>query len=145
MANIPRVSPEEAKKLVDEGYTYLDVRTVAEYAAGHPTGAHNVPVMIQSTQGMTPNPDFLEVVEANYPKDAKLVLGCKAGGRSAKAAEILAKAGYTNLADQRAGFEGARNQFGAITEPGWVPVGLPVETETAGGSYAELRQKAGKG
>ena len=46
MANIPRVSPQEAKKLIDEGYTYLDVRTEVEYAAGHAVGAHNVPVMI---------------------------------------------------------------------------------------------------
>jgi rhodanese-related sulfurtransferase len=145
MANIPRVSPDEAKKLIDEGYIYLDVRTVAEYAAGHPTGAHNVPVMISSPQGMAPNPAFLEVVEAIYPKDAKLVLGCKAGGRSAKAAEMLAGAGYTDVVDQRAGYEGSRNAFGAITEPGWGPVGLPIETETEGGSYAEIRQKAGKG
>jgi rhodanese-related sulfurtransferase len=145
MANIPRVSPAEAKKLVDEGYTYLDVRTVAEYAAGHPAGAHNIPVLIQSPQGMAPNPDFLDVLEAIYPKDAKLVVGCKAGTRSARAAEMLAGAGYTDVVDQRAGFEGPRDSFGALTEPGWAPSGLPTETETAGGSYAELRQKAGKG
>jgi rhodanese-related sulfurtransferase len=145
MANILRVSPEEAKKLVNEGYTYLDVRTVVEYAAGHPTGAHNVPVMLQSPQGMAPNPEFLEVVKALYPKDAKLVVGCKAGGRSARAAEMLAGAGYANVIDQRAGFDGSRDAFGGLTEPGWAPAGLPIETATAGGSYAELRQKAGKG
>src|SRR5438874_1573403 len=104
MANIPRVSPEEAKKLVDKGYTYLDVRTVAEYAQSHPKGAHNIPVMIQSPPGMAPNPEFLEVVEASYPKDAKLLVGCKGGTRSACAAEMLAGAGYTDVIDQRAGF-----------------------------------------
>ena len=145
MANITRVSPEEAKKLVDSGYTYLDVRTVAEYTASHPQGAQNIPVMIQSTQGMTPNPDFLDVVAATYPKDAKLVVGCKAGGRSLRAAEMLVGAGYTNVIDQRAGFEGPRDAFGAVVEPGWAPQGLPVETETPGGSYAELRKKAGQG
>jgi rhodanese-related sulfurtransferase len=144
MANIPRVSPAEAKKLIDEGYTYLDVRTVAEYAAGHPEGAHNIPVMNQGPRGMAPNPDFLDVVEAIYPKDAKLVVGCKAGMRSANAAELLAGAGYTNVIDQRAGFEGPRDAFGAVSEPGWAPAGLPVETETPGGSYAELRAKAGR-
>ena len=144
MANITRVSPEEAKKLVDEGYTYLDVRTVTEYAAGHPTGAQNIPVMIQSTQGMAPNPDFLDVVAATYAKDAKLVVGCKAGGRSLRAAEMLVGAGYTNVIDQRAGFDGARNNFGAVVEPGWAPSGLPVEKETPGVSYPELRKKAGK-
>lgn len=144
MANIPRVSPEEAKKLMDEGYTYLDVRTVAEYEAGHPVGAHNVPVMLHGLRGMAPNPEFLEVVEAAYPKDAKLVLGCKAGGRSLRAAEMLAAVGYTNIIDQRAGFDGPRNQFGALVEPGWQVVGLPVATETPGASYAEIRKKAGK-
>jgi len=93
---------------------------------------------------MAPNPEFLEVVQANYPRDAKLVVGCKAGGRSLRAAAMLTSAGYTNVIDQRAGFDGARNNFGALVEPGWAPAGLPVEKETAGVSYAELRQKAGK-
>ena len=46
MANFKRLSPSEAKQLVDEGWVYLDVRTEAEYAAGHPVGARNVPVML---------------------------------------------------------------------------------------------------
>jgi rhodanese-related sulfurtransferase len=145
MANIPRVSPAEAKKLLDEGYTYLDVRSEPEFAASHPQGAQNVPLMHAGPAGMRPNPDFLDVVLAAYPKDAKLVIGCKAGGRSARAAEMMAQAGYTNLADQRAGFDGSRNAFGALTEPGWAPAGLPVEAVTPGGSYEEIRKKAGKG
>ena len=39
MANIKRVSPAEAKTLMDEGYVYLDVRSEPEFAAGHPAGA----------------------------------------------------------------------------------------------------------
>lgn len=139
MANIQRVSPAEAKKLLDEGYTYLDVRTEAEYAAGHPVGAHNVPVMNAGPGGMVPNPDFMTVVQALYPKDAKLVVGCKAGGRSARAADMMTAAGYTGVVDQRAGFDGQPGK-----EPGWAPSGLPVEKATAGGSYAELRTKAGR-
>ena len=145
MANIKRVSPAEAKQLVDEGFTYLDVRTEAEYAAGHPVGAQNVPVALAGAGGMQPNPQFLAVVQALFPKDAKLVVGCKAGGRSARAADVLTGAGYTNVVDQRAGYDGARDAFGKLTEPGWQPAGLPVETATAGGSYAELRARAGKG
>jgi rhodanese-related sulfurtransferase len=145
MANIKRVSPAEAKKLLDEGYVYLDVRTEPEFAAGHPAGAHNVPVALAGALGMSPNPHFLAVVEALYPKDAKLVVGCKAGGRSLRAAEMMTAAGYTGVVDQRAGFDGARDAFGQLTEPGWAPAGLPVETATAGASYAELRTKAGVG
>ncbi len=145
MANIQRVSPADAKKLIDdEGYVYLDVRSEPEYAAGHPTGAQNVPLMHAGPAGMAPNPDFLAVVQAVYPKDAKLVVGCKAGGRSIKAAEMMASAGYTSVIDQRAGFDGPRDAFGALSEKGWSPAGLPVETTTAGGSYFELKKKAGK-
>ena len=144
MASIKRVSPAEAKTLMDEGYVYLDVRSEPEFAAGHPKGAHNVPVMHSGPRGMTPNPEFLAVVEAAFPKDAKLVLGCRSGGRSMRAAEMMIAAGFTNIVDQRAGFEGARDAFGQLTEPGWAPAGLPVETATAGGSYAEIKAKAGK-
>jgi len=144
MANIKRVSPSEAKGLIDaEGYLYVDVRSEPEFAAGHPVGAHNVPLMHAGPKGMTPNPDFLRVIEAVYPKGRKLVLGCAAGGRSLRAVEMLIASGYTTVIDQRAGFGGARDAFGQISEPGWAAAGLPVETATPGGSYAELRAKAG--
>ena len=141
MATIQRVSPADAKKLIDdEGYVYLDVRSEHEYEASHPVGAQNVPLMHAGPAGMTPNADFLAVVQAVYPKDAKLVVGCKAGGRSIKAAEMMVNAGYTGVIDQRAGFDGPRDAFGALTEKGWGPAGLPVETVTAGGSYVELKK-----
>ena len=61
---VKRVSPEEAKKLIDdEGYVYVDVRSLPEFEAGHPTGAYNVPLMHQGPAGMTPNPDFMAVME----------------------------------------------------------------------------------
>lgn len=128
MTEPKRVSPEEAKQLMDEeGYTYLDVRTEPEFVAGRPVGAKLVPIMLAGPSGMTPNPDFLKGVEALFGKDTKLVVGCKAGGRSAKAAAALTAAGYTNIIDQRAGFDGARNSFGQVTEKGWADSGLPIE------------------
>lgn len=140
-----RVSPDEAKRRMDdEGWVYVDVRTEAEYAAGHPAGAQNVPFMLAGAGGMVPNPEFVATMEALYPKDAKLVLGCRSGQRSLRALEALTQAGYTSLVDQRAGFDGARDAFGGIAEPGWQARGLPVERETKGGSYAELRARAGK-
>lgn len=145
MANIRRVSPAEAKKLIDEeGYLYLDVRSEPEYAAGHPAGAQNLPLLHAGPGGMQPNPDFLEVAQALFPKDEKLVLGCRSGQRSMRAAEALIGAGYTAIIEQRAGFEGPRDPFGRVLEPGWGAAGLPVEQVTPGGSYAELRQKAGR-
>ena len=128
---VKRIAPEEARDLMDkEGYVYLDVRTVEEFAAGHPTGAYNVPLLHMGPGGMTPNPEFVAVVEKAFPREARLVVGCKAGGRSAKAAAALEQAGYTNVVDQRNGFEGTPLPTGGI-EPGWRPRGLPTSTKAA--------------
>lgn len=121
-----KVSPKEAHALVDsDGHVYVDVRSVGEYNQAHPTGSYNVPLAQPGPGGMSPNADFLAVMQANFAKDAKLVIGCLAGGRSARACIMLEQAGYTQLADQRAGFDGAKDSFGAISEPGWNRVGLP--------------------
>jgi rhodanese-related sulfurtransferase len=143
MSKITRLSPQEAQKLItDEGYVYVDVRTEAEYGAGHPTGAVNVPVMLAGAGGMTPNPDFVRDMSAAFPKDAKIVVGCKAGGRSLRAAELLTGAGFSSVVDQRAGFDGPRDPAGRVIEAGWGTAGLPVEKTTPGGSYAEMKAKA---
>ncbi len=124
MTDIRRVSPAEARALMERGYVYVDVRSVAEFEAGHPEGAYNVPVT---------EPDFVAVMQRRFAPDAPIVVGCMAGGRSLKAAGLLLGAGFTDVVDQRAGWGGARNMFGAVTEPGWERAGLPSETRTAEG------------
>jgi rhodanese-related sulfurtransferase len=135
---VRRISPEEARRLMDEeGYAYLDVRSIPEFEAGHPRGAYNVPLLHAAAGGMTPNLDFMAVMEKSFPKDAKLVVGCKSGGRSLQAVTLLAGAGYSNVVDQKAGFEGS-----GISEPGWRPKQLPVEIEApADHTYDSLRSK----
>jgi len=41
---VKRISPIEAKALLDsgQGYTYVDVRTIEEFARGHVSGAKNI-------------------------------------------------------------------------------------------------------
>ncbi|MFO0660436.1 MAG: rhodanese-like domain-containing protein [Polyangiaceae bacterium] len=95
MSDLRRVSPVEAKQLVDEGYAYLDVRSEPEFEEGHPAGSVNVPLLHMTAGGMSPNPDFVTVVEKAFAKDAKIVVGCKAGGRSLKAAQALIAAGFS--------------------------------------------------
>jgi rhodanese-related sulfurtransferase len=142
MANVKRVSPAEARALQDEGFTYVDVRSEPEFLAGHPTGSVNVPLLHMGAGGMTPNPEFLTVMEAAFAKDAKIVLGCRSGGRSLRAAEELIRAGFTNVVDQRAGYEGARGAFGEAGEAGWAPAGLPTEQgPTPGATYADVKAK----
>ncbi len=139
MSQPKRVSPAEAQQLVEQGWTFLDVRSEPEFADEHPAGAFNVPLMHMGPTGMTPNPDFVAVVEASFAKDAQLVLGCRSGGRSLRALQMLQQRGYANLVDQRAGFEGARDAFGGNVEPGWKPAGLPTERGDGGErGYAAL-------
>jgi rhodanese-related sulfurtransferase len=143
MAKLTRVSPAEAHRLMaEEGYLYLDVRSEPEFGAGHPAGALNVPLLHPGKWGMEPNAEFLAVVEAVLAKDAKIVVGCRTGHRSLNAAAKMIAAGFTAIVEQRAGTEGARDPFGQLVEPGWIDAGLPFTTE--GGSYAELRDKAGR-
>lgn len=130
---IERISPEEAKKRLDAGWIYLDVRSVPEFEQGHPAGAYNVPLMHMSKHGMEPNAEFIDIVTSTFTKDTKLVVGCKSGGRSLKAAEMLKAAGYANVADQRAGWGGARDAFGQLTERGWQASGLPSSTSASPG------------
>lgn len=144
MSTITRISPDEAQaKMKDEGFTYVDVRTEEEFEAGHPASAVNVPSMLTGPDGMTPNPEFLGVMERAFAKDAPLVLGCKTGNRSMRAARLLLDAGFTRVLEQRAGWEGAKGSFGELVEPGWSRTSLPVETGVpAERSHAAMRAKS---
>ena len=123
------LKPVEAKKLLDanEAWSYVDVRSVEEFQGGHPPLAFNVPLATRGAAGMAPNPEFAAVMQRSFAKDAKLVVGCASGGRSARACEMLAAAGFTSLANMECGFLGARDESGR-SMPGWQPLGLPVES-----------------
>jgi rhodanese-related sulfurtransferase len=144
MSDVTRISPAEAlAKMKDEGFTYVDVRTEEEFEAGHPEGAVNVPWNIHGAAGMTPNPEFAEVMERAFDKNAPMILGCKTGNRSMHAARALIAAGFTNLVEQRAGWDGAKGSFGEVIEPGWSRIPLPSEKGIPEGrSYAALRTGA---
>jgi rhodanese-related sulfurtransferase len=138
---VKRVSPEEAQALVSEGgYVYVDVRSVPEFEAGHPSGAYNVPWKHLDARGYSDNPDFVAVMEGTFGKGARIVVGCKSGGRSLAAAEALLDEGFGEVVDQRAGYVGTMGPSGP--EPGWAPRGLPTsQTPEPGRSYAELQTK----
>src|SRR5205085_2896461 len=142
------VSPQQAYELMqsDSEIIYLDVRSVPEFEAGHPEGAINIPLLhFLPGAGMSPNEDFQAVVEANLPKHTKLVIGCKSGGRSANACQIMSQMGYTDVANVRGGFAGATDMFGRLVEPGWSMLNLPVSTDASDGAdYATLVARAKK-
>ena len=128
-----RISVTEAKALMDAGHKYLDVRSIPEFEAGHPAGSTNVPLMHSQGGQMAPNPDFLAVVEACFAKDTPLVVGCRSGQRSLRAALALEQAGFTSVVDVLGGFGGDQ------ANPGWASSGLPVDR--APSDYAALLSK----
>ena len=141
MSEIRSVTPEEAKALIEQGHVYVDVRSEPEYEAGHPPGALNVPIAHAGPAGMTPNPDFLAVMTRAFGKDEALVVGCKLGGRSKRAVDTLRAAGFSNVCDMSAGWDGGRDAFGRKL-PGWREAGLPSETGApAGQAYADVKTR----
>lgn len=77
---------EEYRKT--EGAVLLDVRTPGEYAEGHIENSVNLPVQEIDGAG-----------ERLPKKDAALFVYCHSGVRSAHAARLLKKMGYTNVKD----------------------------------------------
>jgi phage shock protein E len=76
----------EARKLVGAGARLLDVRSPAEYAGGHLPGAVNIPVQELDRR-------LAEV----GPRDRELIVYCRSGHRSTRAAEILRQHGFTKV------------------------------------------------
>jgi rhodanese-related sulfurtransferase len=143
---IKELTPEEAHRLLqdDPEAVYIDVRTVEEFVAGHPAGAVNVPVGFRDPwRGMVMNEEFVKVVEANFPKEKTIILGCQAGPRSNAAANLLVQAGYAEVSSVVGGFGGMRDASGRMVAPGWASLGLPVSQDNGEGvSYESLRARA---
>jgi rhodanese-related sulfurtransferase len=143
---VKQTTPPQTNEMLQKDSTviYLDVRTVPEFTNGHPQRGINIPAFFFQAPGQpTPNPDFLKVVEANIPKDAVVIVGCQTGGRSQRAADLMAQAGYTNVSNMQGGFGGGQDQMGRAVS-GWRDSGLPVSTDNSEAvSYSSLAAKVG--
>jgi len=130
--SVKQTNPLETNEILqkDKNAAYVDVRTVQEFQAGHVPGSANIPVMSPdpATGRMMPNPNFVKAIEAAFPKDKKLILGCQAGGRSQYAADLLDRAGFQDVSNMQGGFGGAKDPMGRVIAPGWLQSNLPVET-----------------
>jgi rhodanese-related sulfurtransferase len=142
---LSRISPEEAARLLREGYVYLDVRNPDEFALGHPQGAYNVPWLDPQATTRSLNPRFLEVMQARFPTDQCIVVGCQTGRRSLAAAELLISEGYSHIVEQRAGFAGSKDAFGGVVEKGWQAAGLAVSYQAEAGHDYRALEAGGTG
>ena len=136
----------EAHALQQQGSTYVDVRSRAEFESGHAAGALNVPLLDRDdeTGEVMPNPDFVRVMRTLFPPETPLLIGCQVGGRSMRAASMLESFGFTNVTNVKGGFDGMRDPMGRLIDPGWEESGLPVEDGAPEGRrYEDLAAKAG--
>ncbi|HEY9897806.1 MAG TPA: rhodanese-like domain-containing protein [Pantanalinema sp.] len=89
-AHVPEVSTQEVDAmLAAPGAPFvLDVREPGEYAVGHIAGSHLIPL------GSLPER------HSEVPRDRKVVVVCRSGGRSASATRLLLAEGHdaTNMA-----------------------------------------------
>ena len=90
-----RVGVSQLDELVKAGWQVVDVRTKAEYGAGHVPGA----VLVDFY-----NPDFARNI-AQLDKSGKYVLYCKTGVRSRRAERIMRIHGFANVCDVIGGYE----------------------------------------
>jgi len=145
---IKEVTPQQAHDILtkDSSVVYIDVRTEREFANGHPQGAVNIPVAFPDpARGMVVNENFVRVVEANFPHEKNIIVGCQAGPRSNAAAGLLQQAGYQDVSNMLGGFGGMRDPTGAVIAPGWASSGLPVSNDNGEGtSYESLKRKIEK-
>ena len=82
----PRIDGAQARKLVADGALLLDVRSPREFAGGHLTGAMNIPVdqLAQHIDALPSGP---------------IVIYCRSGMRSARAARQILAEGRTEVYD----------------------------------------------
>ena len=99
------VTPAEASTAIDEGATVIDVRTPAEFAAGHIPDAVNIDVESSS---------FADDI-AELDQSETYVVYCRTGRRSALAADQMAEAGFSSVKD-----------LGGLSS--WANAGYPVVT-----------------
>ena len=144
------LTPQEAYEIVGKAPArtlFLDVRTRAEAMyVGMPTTADALVPYVEHQEMMTdwderrhmyqlePNSDFIQEAEIRLKekglgKTDQVILICRSGDRSARAADLLASAGFTRVYSIAEGFEGDSAKDGAKAGQrivnGWKNAGLP--------------------
>lgn len=95
ISEVLSVSEFQQKLGAMESAQLLDVRTPQEFMQGHINGAVNINLFEQN---------FVEQVKKEFKTDEPVLLYCRSGKRSARAAAQLRKAGFQEIYDLQGGF-----------------------------------------
>jgi len=88
------VNQEQFKVYRAAGHPMIDVRTPEEFAQGHIEGAQNINLF---------DANFIDQFKV-YDKEKPLLLYCRSGNRSGRAAKLLDSLGFQKLYDLQGGF-----------------------------------------
>ncbi len=102
---VHELSPREAIELRDGSTVFLDVREPREWNLFRIPGAVHLPL------GALP-----ERVGASVPRDARVIVYCARGNRSALAAEVLQEMGYENVSSLSTGVTGWMEAGGELEQ-----------------------------
>jgi rhodanese-related sulfurtransferase len=104
-SRISEVTVEEARQRMDDGAKLIDVREDNEWETSHASGATHM------GRGVIER----DIVQTFPDKDTELILYCGGGFRSALAADMLQRMGYTSVFSMAGGWKA------------WKESGAPVE------------------
>jgi sulfur-carrier protein adenylyltransferase/sulfurtransferase len=104
---VREVDIDEAIRLREAGSVVVDVRELFEWDAGHVSGALHIPLGELPERMSTDLPD----------RSAPLLLYCRSGARSERAAKYLVANGYTDVANLKALITGWAERGGTWDEP----------------------------
>lgn len=106
-AVITEVTAQEVQDSLARGeaLVLIDVREQNEWNLGHPAPAQYIGRGVLESQ-----------IESKVPRDARVVLLCASGNRSALAARTLSEMGYTNVSSLAGGFRDWVASGGAVAD-----------------------------
>ncbi len=105
-SRVQEVSIDDAEPVIRDADVLIDVREADEFAAGHLSGAVNIPRGLLEFK--------LSASPALQSRDLNIVLYCKTSGRAALSAAALHEMGYLNVRSLAGGFDA------------WAAAGKPV-------------------
>ena len=105
-SRVQEVSIDDAEPVIRDADVLIDVREADEFAAGHLSGAVNIPRGLLEFK--------LSASPALQSRDLNILLYCKTSGRAALSAAALHEMGYLNVRSLAGGFDA------------WAAAGKPV-------------------
>jgi rhodanese-related sulfurtransferase len=96
---IKQITPQEAFEMANKGTLFVDVRELNETSAF----SYDLKNIIYAPLS---NFEILSMAKLPQDKSTTIILACRSGGRSMRAAEFLAGLGYTSLCNLSGGILG---------------------------------------